>query len=367
MYRLKKVAHKDLKPGMQVGKMVLTHDNKIIVNEGTVLNAVIIEGLSIWGIRDILIKEQLGDQDDTVIIETPRERITAKKKRETPEQKKFNQDYNETVNIIKNTFQNISYFQEIPLGQMQELAGYSIEKMASATSALNYIYGLRKQDEYTFHHSIDVSIICGIIGKWLDIKGPRLQELVLAGLLHDIGKMMIPQEIINKPARLTEEEYNIVKQHSTLGYQLVQKTPGVSKDIAFGILQHHEKMDGSGYPMGVEGKRINQFAKIIAVADTYDALTSERVYRGSLAPFVAIEIMVNEMFGKLDPATCFTFLDKIKDTLIGNVITLSDGRDAEVIHIGPNLAMRPVVIAVDGEIIDLDKRKDLRIIEAKKK
>jgi HD-GYP domain-containing protein (c-di-GMP phosphodiesterase class II) len=268
---------------------------------------------------------------------------------------------------LKNTFNNISYFQEVPIEQMKELAGHSVEKMVLSTGVLNHIYDLRRQDEYTFHHSMNVSIICGVIGKWMNIKGDRLKDLVLAGLLHDIGKLLIAPEIINKPGRLTEEEYLAVKQHPALGYQLVQKTQGVSRDVTFGILQHHEKMDGTGYPMGVEAKRIIEFAKIIAVADIYDALTSDRVYRGGVAPFVAIEIMANEMFGKLDPQTCFTFLDNIKDSLVGNIITLSDGRDAEVIYIGPNLAARPVVFAVDGEIIDLDKRKDLRIVGVKKK
>jgi len=374
MYHLKKVLRKDAKPGMEVGKMLMSKDNRVIVNEGTILSDVIIEGLSVWGIREIFIREHIGEgqvieeqKSENEHIDDSSKIIPSFSKSVTEEQQQFYAEYEGTMNTLKDTFNNISYFKEVPIDKMKELAGTSIEKMISTTGVINHIYTLHRQDEYTFQHSMNVAIICGILGKWLKIKGDRLKDLVLAGLLHDVGKASIPDEVLNKPGKLTEEEFNIIKQHPTYGYQMVQKTQSVSRDVLLGILQHHEKMDGTGYPLGADSSRINEFAKIISVADIYDALTAERVYKKGVAPFLVVEMMLNEMFGKLDPSTCFTFLNNIKDTLIGSIVFLSDGREAEVIHVGQHLSTRPVVYASDGEIINLEEMKHIHVVGARRK
>lgn len=359
MYRINKVPLKEAKPGMEIGKMVLTSDKKVIISEGTILNDIIIEGLIAWGIRDVFIREQIFNDD----VEFKHDFSV----NETENQRQFYEEYEKTIDVVKSTFCSIRYFKELPLDQMKELAGQAIEKMISRVGVINHIYMMRRQDDYTFHHSINVAIICGILGKWMGITGIKLKELVLAGLLHDVGKMRIPLEILNKPGQLTLDEFEIMKQHTTHGYQMLQQSQTISREVSFGILQHHEKMDGSGYPLGVDGSRINEFAKIMAVADVYDAMTSDRVYRGGVVPFVVVEMMVKEMFGKLDPMACSTFLNNVKDYLVGNVVILSDGREAEVIHMGHYLASRPVVFADNGEIIDLEVRKDISIVEAKGK
>lgn len=133
--------------------------------------------------------------------------------------------------------------------------------------------------------------------------------------------------------------------------------------MAYSILQHHERMDGGGYPGRLCGDDIHDYPRIIAVADIYDAMTSERVYHSKDTPFTVVEMISKDAFGKLDPAVCTVFLNNVKDYFIGNLVELSDGRKAEVVFLGQYQAARPVVRTQSGEFLDLERRKDISIID----
>jgi len=202
-----------------------------------------------------------------------------------------------------------------------------------------------------------------VLGKWLGIKGPALREVVLAGLLHDIGKTQIPLEILNKAGRFTSVEREVMQEHATYGYELVKNTRQLSKDVLMGIWQHHERMDGEGYPFGLSNGEISTYARILAVADTYDAMTSNRVYQNAVTPFKVVEEVFSELFCKLDPAISMTFLENLKDSLIGYIVRLSDGNEARVIYLDKVRPAQPVVKVANGLYIDLEKRRDLSIVE----
>ncbi|BBB93303.1 MAG TPA: HD-GYP domain-containing protein [Methylomusa anaerophila] len=350
-YRLKNYLLEDLLPGMEIGKLVLTDDNKVILSEGTVLTQSMIEGLNFWEITEVCIREEL--------LKAPSVNFAIPA---TESQKKFYQGYEDTVSVIKDSFSKMRFFKEVPLAAMQELADQSIDPLISSIGVLNHLHMVRRQDDYTFHHSVNVSIICGVLGKWLGYSGQELKDLILAGLLHDVGKTQIPVEILNKPGKLSPEEMETMKLHTTRGYQMVREISNIPPGVGYGILQHHEKADGTGYPFRVKDIQIHAYAKVIAIADIYDAMTSDRVYHRKATPFAVAEMLFDEMYGKLDPAICTVFLNNVRDYFIGNIVELSDGREAEVIYLGQYLASRPVVYAQDGESIDLEKRKDVSII-----
>jgi HD-GYP domain-containing protein (c-di-GMP phosphodiesterase class II) len=348
-YISKKYLISDALPSMILSKDIVLN-GRVALSAGTQLSDNLLNKLNLLGVKSIDVLEETGEPAETSNLY-----------QSTIQQQFFNQ-YDNTLNIIKEAFDNIRYFDEVPIRQMQELAQSQISVLSGTIGVINHLHMVRRQDDYTFHHSINVAIICGILGKWLGYVGNDLHELILAGLLHDSGKSKIPLEILNKPGKLSPAEMEIMKLHSVFGYKLIREMPEVSNNVSYGVLQHHERFDGSGYPFGITSGRIHQFAKIVAVADSYDAMTSDRVYRNKLTPFAVVEIMVDEMYNKLDPAICAVFLNNVRDYFTGNIVQLNDGREAEVIHMGHYIASRPIVKTKSGDFIDLEKEKNLSII-----
>lgn len=217
-------------------------------------------------------------------------------------------------------------------------------------------------DSYTYTHSVNVALLSMLIGKWMKFGDQMVEALLIAGLLHDIGKMKIAPSILNKPSKLTESEFEEIKKHPRYSYELLQSDQSISLDIKVGILMHHEKIDGSGYPYGVYNENINDIAKILAVADVYDAMLSERPYKKRHSPFDVMQLMQEGVFGKLDTKILLTFLTNIASYYIGVYIQLSNGEIGEVVAINPACVYRPIV-KVKDRYIDLFIERDIDIVE----
>ena len=201
-----------------------------------------------------------------------------------------------------------------------------------------------------------------LIGKWLKYSPDMIKELLQAGLMHDVGKSKVPIEIINKPGALTSEEYEEIKKHPIYGYRILENIPNIHKDICMGVLMHHEREDGSGYPVGAKSSKIHHFAKIIAVADIYDAMTSKRSYKEREAPFKVFELMERHSFGVLDLNVMNAFLSNIAAYYIGDFVRLSNGDIGEIIYINPRQVSKPLIRTEKG-YIDMVEDPELHILE----
>jgi len=217
-------------------------------------------------------------------------------------------------------------------------------------------------DEYTYKHSINVGMVSSMIGKWLGYNSNEVMDLALAGMLHDIGKSRIPLDIINKPARLTPEEFDIIKTHPRAGYDILCESQEVNFDVLFGVLEHHERMDGKGYPSCSVGKKIHEYARIVAVADVFDAITSNRVYKGKISPFKAAEIVMEESAEHLDPEIVQLFLSRIAQFYVGNKVQLNTGEFGEIVMVNRYNLTRPLV-QVKEHFYDLSSNYHLQIVE----
>ncbi len=202
---------------------------------------------------------------------------------------------------------------------------------------------IKNRDEYTYNHSINVAIYSVFIGNLLNLTKQDLKELTRAALLHDIGKSKIPKEILNKKGKLTEEEFEVVKRHTLDGYELSQDMHFLSEKVRCAILHHHEREDGSGYPFGIKGDEINLYAKIIAIADVYDALTSERVYKEKSAPFEAIEEFYKMGINKFDTCILNTFFKNIVQLYVNSKVELNNGKVGKIEFIHPQNITKPVI------------------------
>ncbi|MCF6464481.1 HD-GYP domain-containing protein [Clostridium sp. Cult2] len=221
---------------------------------------------------------------------------------------------------------------------------------------------IKDTDEYTYNHSINVAIYSLYIGKLIGLDNERIKELCQAALLHDIGKANVPKNILNKKGKLTEEEFRIVKKHTIDGYLLSKRIPFLKEEVREAILSHHEREDGSGYPRGIKGRKINLYARILAIADVYDALTSERVYKEKSTPFEAIEEFYNMGINKFSKPILNIFFKNTFQLYVNSKVKLTDGRIGRIQFIHPKKPTKPV-IRVDGEHINLSKCLFLKIEE----
>lgn len=277
--------------------------------------------------------------------------------------RQFQEKHRDIVVSIKSIFQRTKFAKVCPVPAAIGLID-SIASLASEVGVLNQLKSLiNSKEDYTFRHSANVAVVAGLLGKWLGLEESVRRDLMLAGLLHDIGKMQIPLEVLNKPGNLTTLEMNTMKQHPVLGYQLLQSYEEIPKLVKLWILQHHERLDGSGYPYAFQGSKVSYHGQIIAVADIYDAMTSHRMYRDADTPFSVIQELSAEMFGKLDPRICTVFLENLTESLIGNSVILNNGTEAKIVYMDTRLGIKPVIKTKEGDWIDLEKAKDIRIIE----
>lgn len=218
---------------------------------------------------------------------------------------------------------------------------------------------MRNFSDCTYLHSLNVGMISAIIGKWSGMSDEDQHMLVTCGLFHDIGKLMIPPEILNKPGRLTDEEFKIMKSHTVKGYEIIKDLP-LDDHIKNCALMHHEKIDGSGYPYGLKGNEIDEFAKILTIADVYDALTAARIYRGPMCPFDAIEIFEKDGFHLYETKYLLKFLQNVINSYMHSHVILTNGAEGEVIMMNTNKLSRPVIHS-GSDFIDLSKSSQVKI------
>ena len=222
------------------------------------------------------------------------------------------------------------------------------------------LHNMRQFDDLTFTHSMNVALISNVFAKWLGLSEEEAKLATACGMLHDIGKLKIDDSIIKKPGKLTDAEYAKIKAHPVEGYKILQHQ-NVNEHIKNATLMHHEKCDGSGYPLKLTGEKIDNYAKLISIVDVYDAMTSARVYRGALCPFKVIEMFEQEGLHKYDIVYIMTFLENVINTYIDNRVMLSDGRIGVIKFIDKNNLSKPMVQLADQSFVELAKYRDLTI------
>lgn len=265
---------------------------------------------------------------------------------------------------IENIFEQIRYNKNkrIPMIEVRNEVIPFIQQVSEKNDFYGILSALQSKDDYTYRHNVAVGILSTLIGKWLKLNPEELSMLTIAATLHDIGKMRIPAEILTKPGPLTDEEFELMKKHTTYGYEMVRDTVGTNHMQALVALQHHERMDGSGYPFGVLGHRITDFSKIVAIADIFHAMTSDRYYRKAAPLYEVLVQMEDNVFGKLDPYICRVFINKLMQSMIGNDVELTDGRIGRIIMILANDPLRPLV-NIGEDFIDLSKQRSIGIVK----
>lgn len=242
----------------------------------------------------------------------------------------------------------VSMFQEARMGKAieAEAAAPLVEEISNSVmrnpGALISLARLKTADDYTFMHSVAVCALMIALARQLDLDEQQVREAGMAGLLHDLGKAMIPLEVLNKPGKLTDEEFALVKTHPEEGHKLLLEGSGVSEVTKDVCLHHHEKIDGSGYPKGLTDETMSLFAKMGAVCDVYDAVTSNRPYKAGWDPAESIKRMA-EWTGHFDPMVFQAFVKSLGIYPIGSLVKLASGKLGVVIEQGEQSLLKPKV------------------------
>lgn len=266
---------------------------------------------------------------------------------------KFDQAFKKYAEeTLKNILKNVDDVKALTQGA-REVGEQVYSIIENSNELIVNLSKLKISDEYTYKHSIDVGTMAAVLAKYMGETDKFVHDIAIAGLLHDVGKEKIPAEIIQKPAKLTAEEYEIIKRHPLYAYKLLMDSKDLSEKMLQGILNHHENVDGTGYPRGLSGKQIGKMAQILSIVDVYDALVTKRSYKDAKSPAQAIEIMFT-MSNKFNIDYFKAFLDVIITYPNGSEVLLSTGETATVMKQNKSYPLRPVIkVAGSDKSIDL--------------
>lgn len=245
-----------------------------------------------------------------------------------------------------------------------KVANKIVEQILSGPPIKIDMIDLRTYDDYTYRHSVNVAVMSTVIGLNLGYNKNTLKELSISAMLHDVGKLMLDSTILNKPGSLTKEEYDHIKQHPQMAFNFLRQRMDISSKIRAGVLSHHENEDGSGYPNGFSKDEIYIYAKIIHVADVFDALTSKRPYKLPYARCEAVEYLMGSCGRLFNREIVEAFIGAVTVYPLGTEVRLSDGREG-IVAANRNNPLRPVIRLLNGEEVDLndtDKYRNLTII-----
>lgn len=371
---------------MIVADDVYTSDDKLVIPEGTVLTEDIIDSLKEYGVFAIRIKvdddgnnaaaenekvtpagdEALNEQRQEIKNSAEQEHESfLKQVKESKEFEVFHSAFVDSVDNLKNVFSKVVMHNEQIDGEsiLSDVENV-VSKGRNSIHILDMLQCMRGYDDVTYVHSVNVALLSNMIGRivYPDISDEELKVLTLAGLLHDIGKMMVPDNIIQKKGRLTLPEYNLVKTHVLFGNNILKGIDNLDPRIAEVAMRHHERCDGTGYPGGYKREQIEPFARIVAITDTYDAMTSDRAYRAAICPFDVIEMFEREGIVKYDVAFLLPFLEKAVQAYMNTDVRLSTNQIGKVIMINKNEFSKPVV-QVGDEFYDLSKETNDIVID----
>lgn len=351
----KYISTRVIKPGMILEQTIADRADRVLIARGTVLDEYHIDSMKKMGVTGVYIRtgviEEKHEGNEPVITAQVQQQIDKVKIEDRAR-------VHLSESVKKRVAEGVQYLyrdtESTGFVDMTRSITDDLMKAIEDNEAIAVdISALKVSDEYTFKHSVDVATMSMIVSRQYGLPDEQIYEIGISGLLHDIGKSKIPNEILNKAGKLTDEEFALIKQHSLLGYQILKDKPELSNAIKLGVLQHHEKINGSGYPMGATEDKIHIFAKIIAVADIYDALVTERPYKKAFTPRDAVE-MIMAMTGELDLKVMQSFLESVILYPAGTNVDLSNGEKAKVVANNPKYVLRPTVVGLtSGRVYEL--------------
>ena len=370
---LKAFAVRSLLPEMLIGRTVYDGDSEnVLVEGGTVLDRDTIKMLKEKGVASVYVDE------DSILAAVQKEKEIKRESEKAAEapvpersvklDSKYEEDYRYVYGEMEKLFTEAAETGKLNMGILQSVmsSGRLRDLYKEGATAVSMMYSMNQEGDYNLHHGVHLAILGGLMARWMGLTGIDRQNMVLAGLFLDIGKQMIPKDLLEKKGLLTEEEFDILKNHVVDSFKIVEGSELAGRtDLMNGIIQHHERNNGTGYPSGLKGDAITTFGKVLAILDCYDAMASSRSYAEKRSPFEVFKVLYADVLdGKLDSEYAVLFMRKMNAALNGCWLRLSDGSAGRIVYIDESrVTAMPVVQLADGGFIDLNTVKDLTVVE----
>lgn len=344
--KTKFIAISECKEGVILAENAANRFGAVIVTRNTELNGYIINRLTELGVQQVKIYESCNEDDGH---------------EENDVHMHIKKGYEQSILVIKSIVNELAAGKPLDVSKINDISDTVYSGIHDSTYIIKMLNEEKNFDEYTYMHSMNVAFYSMLIGKWLRLDDDSLKDLVKAGLLHDIGKTKVPVEILNKKTRLSDEEFEIIKKHTLHGYDIVESTNCFSTEVSNAVLFHHEREDKSGYPFGIGSRQVDKYAKVIAVADVYDAMTSDRVYKKRTTPFEVFKVFQTIGVKNFNLKIVKAFLTNLSACYVGSRVMLNTGEIGEIVYIPLHSITEPV-ISVGSDYLDLSKKGDKHIL-----
>lgn len=347
------VSVSQVKPGSRLLKDVHTRRNNVLMVKGTVLSLRELDILQAFLIPKVTIEGDTADgekADSQAAEPVVQEQALL-----------LYQEYEAMIALLKQTFVLARSGGTIPVLDLRKQLDLLLRQI-NDYDILFFKPVKYKPEDFIYHNSVKSSLTAFILGRWCGYEQKDLIPVSLSGLIHDIGNIKIDDTLLTKKSALTRSEFEEIQRHTTAGYHILKNVTGLNEGIKLTALQHHERVDGSGYPQRLRGEQIHPYSKLIAVVDIYHAMTSERMHKKAMSPYLVLEELSKDSFGKLDPAIVQTFIHKATQYQTGSVVKLSDGRIGEIVFSQREHPTRPWV-NISGGIVNLAVERNVYVEE----
>ncbi|MWV46152.1 HD domain-containing protein [Paenibacillus sp. HJL G12] len=354
----------ELKPGIKLLKDVHTPLGGLLLQKGTVLLPRDLDILRAFMVQYVEVdtgeadakngskpaaarKSQLNDS-------TSNEQIT------TSKISNLQEEYDKLILLVKSAYQSV-IAADLPIYELRNQLESVIAHIKDY-NPLTFTPKSMNEYDYIFHNAVLCALSSYLLSKWSGLQQKDWMQAAFAGLFHDIGNVKVDPAILFKPQPLAIAEVEEMRRHTTYGYQILKNTTAINEGVRLAALQHHEKVDGTGYPLRLEGSKIHVYAKIVGITDIFHAMTLNRIYRKAQSPYLVLEQIHSEAFGKLDPTLVQVFIQKSTEFHNGTVVRLSNDQAGEIVFTDRSNPTRPMV-SVNGEIVNLVQQRHLYIDE----
>ncbi|WP_350342899.1 HD-GYP domain-containing protein [Proteinivorax tanatarense] len=318
-----------LREGMVLGKTLLGENGQVLLSRGVEIKELYIDKIRDIGYNGVYIKDEFTEEIYVSGIISDNLRV-------------------KTVQKLKEFSGTVGDENYLEIGGLQQCVEMIVDEILNNSNLMVNMIDLKVFDNYTFYHSVNVAVLSIVIGVGMGLSKQKLYELGLAALLHDIGKVFVPKEVLNKKGDLNDSEINIIRQHTKIGYKYLKEKHDVPVQAYLGALQHHERYDGTGYPNQLYQNKISLFGRIISVSDVYDALTSDRPYRTALSPSEGMEYIWGGGGTMFDPEIVEVFSKKVAPYPVGTKVRLSNGLFGVVLKNFEDSCIRPLLKVHDN-------------------
>lgn len=341
------VSIQELKPGMKIAKDVVKN-NAVLLKEGIIVTDEIIDKLSNMILLD---KIQVYVSGEVIHQHTKDAEI-----------QKVKETFDEVSTELKDLFVKMDLVKKNSVEDLRRFAEKIQSQFNNSELVLSSVLFEGSGKDCIYRHGVNVAALSALLGKWIGLEKSKINLLIYSALLHDFGITKLTERFQKRPDLVMDKNYPEVREHAKIAYKYVDGIPYLDKAVTYGVLMHHERCDGSGYPLGLKQEKIHPFAKIIAIADELDVLNSDKELKKTKGPFQVLQEIKEKSLNELDYEYSMIFLRHMSNFYSGEEVILSNGETAKILQIDINDLESPLLLK-DGEFIDSKKNKDIFVKE----